>query len=408
MLSVTTALVMTGQGIVAPILPIYASEFDVSTATVGLTLSSFALARLLLNVPLGIFSDRRGRRMLLVGGPLVTGAGMVGSGLAGDIGELLIWRFVAGAGSGMYMTGAIIYLSDIATPQNRARLIGTNQAAIWVGVSIGPAIGGLLADDFGFRVPFYVVGVAAFFTTIYAYLRLPETNRRRPTSESGATTPTRSAWGTSMTLLRSRDFAVLSLVTFGSFFTRTAGRQTLVPLLGTARLGMSAGSLGAVFSLMAVINVVLIVPAAIMADRFGRRAVIVPGGIIAMIGLFVYGQSESVLIFVVAAIVLSLGEGLAGPAPSAYAADISPPDSRGLAMGLHRTTGDIGFVIGPPLLGWLADSTSFGWALSANAILVGVAAVLFGLLAREHVQHAAFRRVQATAAPESLTDTKEP
>jgi MFS family permease len=333
---------------------------------------------------------------------------MIGSGLAGDIGELLIWRFIAGAGSGMYMTGAIIYLSDIATPQNRARLIGTNQAAIWVGVSIGPAIGGLLADDFGFRVPFYVVGVAAFFTTIYAYLRLPETHRRRPTSEPSPATPARSAWRVSIALLRSRDFFVLSLVTFGSFFTRTAGRQTIVPLLGTARLGLSAGSLGAVFSLMAVINVILIVPAAIMADRFGRRAVIVPGGLIAMAGLFVYGQSETVLIFVVAAVVLSLGEGLAGPAPSAYAADISPPDSRGLAMGLHRTTGDIGFVIGPPLLGWLADSTSFGWALSANAILVGVAAVLFGLLAREHIHRATPSRATTSPTTRSITNTEEP
>jgi MFS family permease len=101
MISISTVLMMAGQGVVAPILPAFAQSFGGSTFVIGLTLTSFALARMVLNVPLGLLSDRRGRRVLLVGGPVVTAVGMFGSGFAPDIWQLLAWRFVAGAGSAM-------------------------------------------------------------------------------------------------------------------------------------------------------------------------------------------------------------------------------------------------------------------------------------------------------------------
>ena len=96
MISISTVLVMAGQGVISPILPLYARQFGVGAAAVGLTLTVFALARLLLNVPLGLLSDRYGRRLLLVGGPVITAVGMIGSGLAPTFAQLLLWRFVAG------------------------------------------------------------------------------------------------------------------------------------------------------------------------------------------------------------------------------------------------------------------------------------------------------------------------
>ena len=175
MISISTVLVMAGQGVISPVLPLFAEEFGVSIAAIGLTLSFFGLARLILNVPLGVLSDRYGRRLLLVAGPLITAVGMVGSGLAGGLTELLAWRFVAGAGSAMYMTGAQIYLADISSPATRARFIGTNQSALLLGVSVGPALGGLIAEIWDLRMPFFVVGAGALVATVYAYWRLPET-----------------------------------------------------------------------------------------------------------------------------------------------------------------------------------------------------------------------------------------
>ena len=386
MISISTVLVMAGQGVIGPVLPLFARELGVSTSSIGLTLSAFGLARLLLNVPLGLLSDRRGRRLLLVGGPLVTAIGMIGSGTATDLIQLLVWRFIAGAGSAMYMTGAVIYLIDISTRENRARFIGTNQGALLLGVSIGPGIGGLIAELFGLRAPFYVVGGLALVAGVYAYFRLPETRgssqERRAVTEAATLTgeKERRPW---LRMMRSRNFLAVSLVTLAIFFTRTASWQTLVPLVGVSRLGMTPGSLGALFTGIALWNLVLITPAALAADRFGRKAMIVPSLCIGGSGLLVFAIAQSYPAFIVAAVLMGGGLALSGPAPAAFAADIAPPEARGLAMGLNRTTGDLGFVIGPPLLGILADATSFGWGLAANAALLVLVAFVFAFTAQE-------------------------
>ena len=390
-ISISNVLVMAGQGVIGPILPLFAKELGVGAGEIGLTLSIFALARLILNVPLGILSDRFGRRILLVGGPLVTGLGMIGSGFAGDLLSLLAWRFVAGAGSAMYMTGAMVYLTDISTPENRARFIGTNQGALLIGVSIGPGLGGLIAEFFGLRAPFYFVGVCALGAMAYSYFRIPETvtqgleRAARETAERDAEVGGPPAAGRAwVRMLRSKEFVLISFVTMIIFFTRTASRQTLIPLLADERLGMSPGVLGAVFMGMSIINVVLLTPAALAADSFGRKAVIVPSMVATGVALLLYAAATGYPMFLIASVAISVAMSLSGPAPAAYAADIAPPDARGLAMGLYRSTGDIGFVIGPPLLGWIADQSSFTAALSVNAALAVLAGVLF-ILAPETV-----------------------
>jgi MFS family permease len=394
MISIATVLVMAGQGVISPILPLFAEKFGVGTAAVGLTLSTFALARLLLNVPLGAASDRYGRRLLLIGGPLVTAVGMIGSGFSLNIGQLLAWRFVAGAGSGMYMTGAQIYLVDISSPENRARFIGTNQGALLLGTSVGPAIGGVIAQFLGLRAPFWFVGIGALVAAFYSWARLPETRgpaERRAEAEAkrlarrqpDAAPQERYLW---WRMMRSRDFAAVSLITMAVFFTRTASRNTLMPVMASVRLGISAGALGAIFTLMSVVNMILIAPSAMIADRFGRKWAIVPSGLLMAASLLVLGASHGYALLLIGAVLLSIGTGIAGPAPAAYAADIAPPELRGLAMGLYRSSGDIGFLVGPPLLGALADATTFAWGFGANAILLAVASLFFLLLARETLQ----------------------
>jgi MFS transporter, DHA1 family, multidrug resistance protein len=403
-IAISTVLVMAGQGVIAPVLPLFAREFGVGTAVIGLTLSTFALARLIFNVPFGLLSDRYGRRILLVGGPIVTAVGMVGSGFSPTIETLLAWRFVAGAGSSMYMTGAMVYLTDISNEENRGRFVGTNQGALLLGTAVGPAIGGLVAEFWGLRAPFHVVGVAALGAAVYAWARLPET-RGLQRHEGGiaiagaghaADGDGRPGW---LRMVRSPDFIAVGFVTFVIFLTRTGSRQTLVPLLGVEQLDLSPGDLGAIFTGMSLVNVVLLTPAAFAADRFGRKRVIVPSMLAHVLGLALYAQSGSLPMFLLASLALSVAASMAGPAPAAYAADIAPANARGLAMGLYRTTGDVGFVIGPPLLGALADATSFAWGLYANAVLAGAAALVFLVVARESVPGRATSKAEGTPTP---------
>ena len=389
MVCVATGIIMLGQGVISPVLPLYAKDFGVSAAMVGATISVFGLARMLLNLPAGFLSDRFGRRLLLVGGPAITALGSFLSAGAGDIWQLLAYRFVAGAGSAMFMTGALILVTDISTAENRGRMLSLYQGSLLLGVSIGPALGGLTAELAGLRAPFVVVGVLAAVCAVWALREMPETHQAavpvasatpadRPPPVAGAR-PLRS-------LFTNPGFTLVSLVTFSIFFTRTGSRQTVLALVGNEQLGLSAGALGAVFAMIALLNLAMIGPSGAWADRFGRKRVIVPSAIVSAGALGLFAVTSSLGFFLLAAVLLGIGTGLAGPAPAAYAADVVPAEARGVGMGLYRTYSDVGFVAGPLLLGWIADASGrFSWALGFNALLVAACALAFALFARETV-----------------------
>ena len=375
---ISTVLVMAGQGIVSPILPLYADSFGVSTALVGATVTAFGLARLLTNVPAGIVADRSGRRKLLIGGPLVTALGMFGSGLANTIWVLLAFRFVAGLGSALYMTGATIYLLDIASAEQRGRFIAANQGALLVGVGFGPALGGLIADRYGLSMPFYVVAGASVLTAIYSLFRLPET---RSAAQSKAAQNTIGEQPSRWALLRSNDFLLVGLVTIGVFSVRAGVRQTLVPLQLSESFGLEVDQLGVLFTALGVIGVVLIWPAGAATDRFGRKTIIVPTAALIAVGIGIVAVADSLPVFIIGLTMSAFGSSITGPAPAAYVAELVTEDQRGAAMGLYRTFGDIGVVVSPVLSGLLADAVSISFAIGVNAVFVGVAAAAFLLFA---------------------------
>ena len=368
---------MAGQGVIGPVLPLYARDFGVSATMVGLTLTVFALARLILNIPAGLIADRLGRRVLLIGGPILTSIGMFGSGFAGDIWSLLIWRFVAGAGSAFFMSGALIYLIDIAPPDLRARYVATNQWALSVGVALGPGIGGLVAERWGLAAPFHLVGVIALFAAVYAVFRLPET-RRSSSPERKDESPAREA----ARIARSGPFLAIAFVTGTIFMTRAGTRATLVPLHADETLAWGPGELGLVFTVTGVMTLFTLWPATWAAENIGRASVILFSGLAAALGTFVIGSSSTPMWFVLGNVILILGTGTAGPAPAAFVADLFPERMRGLGVGLYRSAGDVGFVLGPPALGWLSDNASMSVAFQTAGCLVGAAGVYFVLVTR--------------------------
>ncbi len=402
-LCATTLVVMMGQGIISPVLPLYAQSFGVGTAMIGLTISVFGAARLVVNLPAGFLSERYGRRILLFGGPAVTALGSLAGGLAPTFGWLIASRFVAGTGSAMYMTGAIILLTDITTDENRGRLMSIYQGSLLLGVSLGPAVGGFVAEGFGLSAPFFLVAVLAVLARVWSFGRMPETMQGQRRASVAAVEgempppPSQTARQSVMSLLSRPGFLLVCLLTMSIFLTRTGGRLTLLPLIGENRLGLSPGALGLVFTMMTLLNLAVLLPTGTLIDKLGRKAVIVPSALVTGVALVLFAVSGNVWVFVLAGVIHGVGTGIVGPAPAAYAADMAPPGSRGVTMGLFRTFGDAGFVIGPVLLGALADLAGFGWALAFNAMVLVSFALLFAVFARETLKRPVVPRPQEAA-----------
>tara|TARA_B100001142_G_scaffold319502_1_gene363076 strand:+ start:9964 stop:11142 length:1179 start_codon:yes stop_codon:yes gene_type:complete len=385
MLCIATAFISTGQGVISPLLPIFAKNLNITISSIGFAVSIFAFARLLFNFPIGIITDKIGRRPLLILGPLINAFGIILTGYSNSLTMLLFARFISGIGHGMYTLAALAYISDISDDSNRARFIGMNQAALLAGVAIGPAIGGILAELYGIRMPFYFIGVIVALASFYSAMRLPETlikqKEKKVTSINKETTL--SAKNLLIKLIKSMKFVSIGLVTIAIFLTRQGSRHTIIPLLAVTKLNISTGMIGIIFTVQAIMHLIVLIPASFLADKYGRRKVILPSLIAAGFCLLLYTFSGSLLSFILVSILISLAMALAGPAPAAYVVDISPKEITGIAMSLYRTAGDIGFVIGPPILGFIADKYSLETSLEINSVFLFIVAIIFFIFGNE-------------------------
>ena len=388
--------------IVVGVLPRYALEFGVSLAAAGLLISAFTAARILLNFPAGVLTDRIGRRPLLLGGGVLCALGSLGSGLVPGFNELIVMRFLCGAGGAIAITAQQTIMADLSTRQNRARLMSFNEGIIGIGVALGPAVGGLVAAAYGLRVPFLVAGLGTLLVTIWALLRLPETrgmNAEGAPAKSGEV----GVWAGLGTILRDRNYVMIALVGFGTFFTRFGTLFLLLPLLAYSdKIGLSLSEFGLMASAVAGAQALLLPAAGFIADRFGRKALIVPSTVLTGLALVAYGLAPSREWFLVAAGFYAISSGINGPAPGAYLADVAPAHLRGISMGTYRTFGDLAGLIAPIILGIVASTTpNPGLAVAGNGVLVVAMGLAFAALAAE-THH------RQAPAPLSSTTVQEP
>ena len=385
-------IIMLGIGIVGPIMPLYAKSFGVSSAMVGGLITAFGVARILANMPVGRLGERFGRRPLLIIGPLITALAALLMGLASQFGQMIVLRFLQGLGSAAQTTTAMTVMADVSTPRTRGRAMSYYQGSLLIGQSVGPIVGGLVGEHYGFRVPFFLYAGLAAAAALWSLLVIPESRPEPVESARPEATAAKPADdgppaprtpGAMAALLLDPSFILISLVTLAIFFTRTGSRSTVLPLFGTGVLGLSPGQLGVSFTIIAVLNFVTLTLCGSLSDRFGRKAVIVPGCIVSGLALVFFALSRNHTAFLLSGVLLGIGTGLAGPAPAAYVADLARPGSYGTTMGLYRTFGDVGVSVGPVLLGWLSDTLGYGAALGLNAVLFIACGAAFGLFARE-------------------------
>ena len=375
---------MLGTGIVSPVLPLYAKSFGVSAAAVGMLISAFGISRIPVNVPAGAYAENRGRKPLLVVAPLIMSVAALFTGLASHFGQMVALRLVQGVGSAIQMTAAMIVMADISTPADRGRTMSLYQGALLLGTSVGPMIGGFIGEHLGYRTPFFVYAALTLCSAAWAYFAVSETR-----GMAHASAPARSSassgisWRNAAGLLANRNFLLISLCTLMVFFTRTGSQNTVLPLLGSDRLGLGPERLGYGFTLIALLNFLTINVSGVLCDRLGRKVAIVPSGILTALALVTFTLGHTYWHFLASCGLLGIGLGVGGPAPAAYVSDLDLPGGRGLTMGVYRTVGDIGMSVAPVLLGWLSDRVGYNVALLTNAVLFLLVSSAFGFFAAE-------------------------
>jgi multidrug resistance protein len=199
----TVFIDLIGFGIVLPLLPIFAKDFNASGFTIGLLMASYSAMQFLFAPVWGRLSDRIGRRPVL----LVSTAGAaisyaifaVGSGMPGHTGLVVLFvsRVVAGI-CGANITVAQAYIADITPPEDRSKKMGLIGMAFGLGFIFGPVLSGVGMHFFGITGPGWIAASFCGANFLFALMRLPES--WKPTSEHAARRPRLNQWAHTLSL----------------------------------------------------------------------------------------------------------------------------------------------------------------------------------------------------------------
>ena len=263
----TNFMIQMGVGMIIVVLPLFAQSIGLGAAGVGLMIALPQLSKLAANLPIGYLVDVRGRKPFLIWGALIDAIGQLVTALSVSIGQLVPARLIVGVGSA---TGSVTgpattaYTMDVVGkyPDHSGVLLGVLQAVGFLAFAVGPAVGGRIAERFGPKAPFLLLGLMQLIC-VPLKLLLPETltaeqiaqNKASAdaaasasadaaaVSRSGPLSGLRTSMGGMMTsykqlLADKRQIALLAMKC--SFLCGLSLILTVVPLHATAAIGASA------------------------------------------------------------------------------------------------------------------------------------------------------------------------
>ncbi len=332
-----------------PFIPLYVQELGVGDAGAagiwaGAMSGGFALVMGLMGPVWGLVADRYGRRLMiqraLFGACFVIGA----MALVRSPEQLFVLRLCQGAVTGL--VAAISTVVSLTVPRQRlAGALGLMQSSLFIGNSLGPLLGGVVSDLVGFRAAFAMTGVLFLVAGALVTLFVAEPPREEAMGAGASATVS----GGVRDFLRQRAvLAVLGmmiLIRFANFAPNPVLPlyiQQLAPDQG--RLATLSGLVVAVTGSASLVSALLIGP---LADRFGRRAVL----LVCLLAAALLGPPQAAVGAVWHLIVLRIATGLAlggmMPVVQAIFTELTPPNRRGMAFGILATAGSIGLGGGP-------------------------------------------------------------
>ena len=339
---------------IAPLLPDYVSEFDLSKAEAGVLSASYAAGTLLASLPAGWVATRLGPRRTAVIGLLLLGVASAVFGFGSHIGVLDVARFCQGAAGALIWSGALVWLISATESERRGSVIGTVLGTAVAGALIGPALGALAAES-STEIVFGSVLIFALLLAVVA-MRLPEggvSEERQSLAEVAETIVSRP-------IVVATAFVAIPSVMFGA-------TEVFVPLR-IDELGGGHGLIAGGFIAGATLEGFLSPAAGRYSDRAGRRTPYVTGMTICAVAMSLVAVAEVLGVIMAGLIFTSLGAGVCF-APALTILSETAESShlhQGYAAGLANMAWAAGQVVGA--LAGAAAAGAAGYVLPSVAI----------------------------------------
>jgi DHA1 family tetracycline resistance protein-like MFS transporter len=344
---------LLGFGIIIPQLPFYGLYFGASPAAVTLLMSCYSLAQFFMSPVLGRLSDRVGRRPVLLVSTACSCLAYLWLGFASALWMLFAARLMAGAGAGN-IAAAQAYVTDVTSPERRAKGMGMIGAAFGLGFTVGPWLGGIVAGadptpEALQRPAFLAAGLSALaFILVIALLKesLPQT---------GAAAPRAGRWELARSSLRRPTLRLLILLFF-AITAAFAGMETTFALWTKEVFGWGPEQVGWLFFLVGCV-LILVQGALIgpLSRRLGEARLVLIGSAAIALGLAAVTLADRLAILLLASACLALGMGLLNPSISSLISRQAGAEERGGIMGVAQSAASLARVAGPAVAGPLFE-----------------------------------------------------
>lgn len=360
---------LLGFGMVIPVMPLYAERLGASEAWVGVLSAVYALMQFVFSPIWGRFSDRIGRRPVLLVSIAMTAVAFTMYGAATSFAVLVASRAFAGLATAN-ISIARAFVADVTTPEARARGMGLIGAAFGLGFVLGPALGGFLSG-YSLSLPPYIAAALAAVNGVAAYFVLPEPEERAVRERAR-----RGRFAEFLKEMRVPGIRRL-VVVYGVSVLAFSAMEATYALLVTKRYGLELADANYLF---AYIGVILVVVQGGLIGRLtravGEKALLVAGLALQAAALAALPFAGGTVGLIVVTAPLAIGSGLSQPALSSLMSRFARSDEQGGTLGIGESAAAIGRVIGPVSGTWTFTNVSIAFPYLWAAALMAVSAVV--------------------------------
>jgi len=320
----------------------------------GLILTVYGVSALVVGPIAGRLSDRFGPLRVMKTSLVLSGLVLLAFPLARGAGIAVATALLA-VTSESFRPANLSIISSLVAAERRKAAFALNRLAVNIGMSIGPALGGLLATV-SFPTLFRVDGatsIAAGIILALSFRRVTtpeETNGAKP---GGAKSDETAEPGKATTFLR-RQFGVFAdrrlvyfLAALLPLLLVLFQNESVMPLFLVRDLGMTEAGYGLMFTINTAIIILLEVPLNTAIAGWPHRRTLVSGALLFAAGFGALALVNSPAGVAATVVVWTFGEMILLPGSSAYVADIAPPERRGEYMGLFTMSFSLAFAVGP-------------------------------------------------------------
>lgn len=356
-----------GYGTTLPVLPVYVDgPLGGGDVAVGLVLGAFSFSAVVLRPLAGRLGDRRGRKVLVIGGSLIVAVAVLVTGLWHVVAAVFALRLLAGAGESGVFTGCATMINDLAPDERRGEALSFFTVSLYSGLAFGPLLGEWVLDKRGFD-EVWLMSAALTVMPVLMFLRLPDTRHadviNAPPGKFRFLQPAALPSGMIMTT---------SVIAF-------AGYSTFLPLY--AREDLRLDGAAPVFLVYSLLILGVRVVGARIPDVFGARIVAPVSLSCAAAGLAIVAALPYTWGLYLGTCLFAVGQSLAFPTLMTVAVRSAPPAERGAAVGTFTAFVDVGFGVGPMLFGAVSALAGHRAAFLAGAVVatIGLLGFLAGL-----------------------------